>query len=305
MHVRDHTIRANGWPTSLDAIKEAPTEVLEEMMAECPAEPADPVNCLACYAYMVVQFREHATPELAAILGLPMPTGDQRPRLVDTTAELIEAAEAHWPQPAGGPTVYAWIETGDAPVLASHWAWLPGGAWQAVVPADLDRWLDPMDDADLAGMPQPWSLPVEVFPAEGDLLWRDADGEPGSTRPASEPDEEEPVSTLVPPANPIPTTFQEFAAMILEQLRLGEMWAGWTRRGEPIYGDAVNPVPDGVVPVQAAEDLAVHAGIITANIMQQAADSMAATDAMFAPPGTITPPNREQRRRAARARGQG
>lgn len=85
-----------------------------------------------------------------------------------------------------------------------------------------------------------------------------------------------------------PSTFREITAYLLETLRSGGSWAGWTDDGRPAFGDADEPVPEGVEVVHAAEDIAVLAGVMAVYLIQRSGPAR--------PPG----PNRAERRRAAR-----
>lgn len=46
-------------PTPMELVRQLGEDELEELMALCPEEPADPDNCVACAAYMEAQAREN------------------------------------------------------------------------------------------------------------------------------------------------------------------------------------------------------------------------------------------------------
>lgn len=96
-----------------------------------------------------------------------------------------------------------------------------------------------------------------------------------------------------PPAGP--STFKEIASFILESLREGAMWAGWTPDGRPAFGDTGDPIPEDVTPEHAAEELAILAGVMTLDTVQKASMRLAPNQ-----PGP-SGPNRAQRRAASKA----
>ena len=65
-----HYNTSERYPQTRAEVAAADTEMLVAFMGECPVEPADPDECLACYAYMVVQKRSHATARRASATAL-------------------------------------------------------------------------------------------------------------------------------------------------------------------------------------------------------------------------------------------
>lgn len=92
-----------------------------------------------------------------------------------------------------------------------------------------------------------------------------------------------------------PSTFKEIAMFILESLRSGAMWAGWSTDGRPAYGDTNDPVPDDVTVETDDVGLAVLTGVMTLDTVRQAS-------ARLNPAPRPGGPNRAQRRAAQRSR---
>jgi hypothetical protein len=53
-----HLNTTTEWPQTRAEVELASADVLTDFMSCCHVEPADFDNCLACYAYLVVQNRE-------------------------------------------------------------------------------------------------------------------------------------------------------------------------------------------------------------------------------------------------------
>lgn len=91
-----------------------------------------------------------------------------------------------------------------------------------------------------------------------------------------------------------PTTFRGIAHYLLEGLRSGAMWAGWTEEGRPAFGDDSDAIPPGVTVEHAAEELAILAGVMALDTVQRAAATR--------PPGSApSGMNRAERRAAEKA----
>lgn len=90
------------------------------------------------------------------------------------------------------------------------------------------------------------------------------------------------------------STFREIAVFILESLRSGAMWAGWSEGGVPAFGDDGDVVPDDVTVEHLPEELAILAGVMALDTIQKAT----AAERGRAP--VARGMNRAQRREAAR-----
>ena len=141
-----------------------------------------------------------------------------------------------------------------------------------------DADLDPETAAYFSGEP----LPGEVL---GEMA-----GDLAAVSAVAPEEAEEVVAAAVEELGREPSTFKEIAVFILEALREGAMWAGWSEDGVPAFGDFGDEVPAGVTVEHAAEELAILAGVMALDTVQKA-KAKASTPKL----------NREQRRAAARA----
>lgn len=82
----DHVGTFGNWPVSRAGVEALATHHLHEFGMECSAEPADPMGCLACYAYALWTKRTNESADRAAVRRL----AEEKARVSQAIRGLIE-----------------------------------------------------------------------------------------------------------------------------------------------------------------------------------------------------------------------